>query len=158
MNPLPNGWPRISTAVVYDDVRAAIDWLCKAFGFEVRLIVEGPDGSIVHNELVLGDGVIMVAKAGGRPYFKSPRATDGGNTQTLMVYVDDVEAHLANAERHGARITDPLRETDYGPEYWCDRTYGASDPEGHHWWFAQRLKTGNPRWAEVRNKIDRGVH
>jgi len=158
MKPTPNGWPRISSALVYDDARKAIDWLCKAFGFEVRLLVESKDGELVHDELVLGDGVIMIAQSGKRPHFKSPSAAGGGNTQTLMVYVDDVEAHLANARKHGAKIFQELETTDYGPEYWSDRTYGAIDLEGHHWWFVQRLKTGNERWSEVRNKIDKSDH
>ncbi len=42
MKPTPSGWPRLSSSVFYDDPRAAIDWLCRAFGFEVRLKVEGP--------------------------------------------------------------------------------------------------------------------
>ncbi len=41
MNPVPRGWPRISSSVVYQDAAAAIDWLCDAFGFEIRLKVEG---------------------------------------------------------------------------------------------------------------------
>jgi uncharacterized glyoxalase superfamily protein PhnB len=142
---------------VYDDARAAIEWLCKAFGFEVRLIVEGPDDKLVHSELVFGEGVVMVAQAGARPHYKSPRET-GGNTQSLMVFVDDVEAHAANAARHGARIFDELRVTDYGKDYWSDRSYGAVDVEGHHWWFVQRLATHNPRWSETRNKVDKSEH
>ena len=47
MKPTPSGWPRLSSSVFYDDPRAAIDWLCRAFGFELRLKVEGDDGAIV---------------------------------------------------------------------------------------------------------------
>ena len=57
MKPTPPGWPRISTALYYDDAQPAIDWLCRAFGFEVRLKVEGEGGAIEHSELVFGDGV-----------------------------------------------------------------------------------------------------
>ena len=64
--PLPSGWPRISGAVFYDDPARAIDWLCAAFGFEVRLKVEGPGGRIEHSELTIGEGLIMVGSAGGR--------------------------------------------------------------------------------------------
>ena len=64
MQTSPNGWPRISASVVYDDARAAIQWLCKAFGFEVRLLVESSDGKLMHSELVYGDGV--VSARGGR--------------------------------------------------------------------------------------------
>lgn len=153
MQPTPSGWPRISTALIYDDPRTAIDWLCRAFGFEVRTIVEDRTGAIVHSEVVYGDGVIMVSSA-KRPYSRTPHAA-GGNTQSLMVYVDDVEAHLARALAHGAEIFEPMRETDYGPDYWSDRIYGAIDREGHHWWFAQRLRTGDANWDKVRNRLDR---
>jgi hypothetical protein len=43
--------------------------------------------------------------------------------------------------------------TDYGEEYWTDRSYGAIDPGGHHFWFVQRIKTGDPNYGKVRNKI-----
>jgi uncharacterized glyoxalase superfamily protein PhnB len=157
MHALPDGWPRISSSLIYDDPKAAIDWLCKAFGFEVRLIVETPDGSIVHSELVYGDGVIMVGGAKSRPFFRSP-ATAGGNTQSIMVLVDDVDAHCAQARKHGAEISQEPSVSDYGPEYWADRVYGAVDCGGHHWWFAQRIRTGNANWSKVRGKIDRSSH
>lgn len=78
MKPPPQGWPRISSALFYDDAPAAIEWLCRAFGFEVRLEVEGEGGRIEHSELVYGDGLIMVSSAGGRagskPHARSPRS------------------------------------------------------------------------------------
>src|SRR5262249_44890700 len=61
MKNTPKGWPRISPAIIYDDAAGAIDWLCRAFGFEVRIKVEGDKGRIEHSELVIGDGVVMVA-------------------------------------------------------------------------------------------------
>jgi len=157
MKPVPNGWTRIASSLFYEDPRKAIQWLCDAFGFEVRLIVESKDGGIEHSELVYGDGAIMVGDAKKRPHFRSPRAV-GGNTQSLMIYVDDVDAHYAHARARGAKVTNEPMETDYGPEYWSDRSYGAEDPEGHHFWFVQRVKTGNPEWSKVRNKIDRSEH
>jgi uncharacterized glyoxalase superfamily protein PhnB len=147
MNPTPPGWPRISTGLYYDDAAKAIDWLCRAFGFEVRLRVEGDGGRIEHSELVIGDGLIMVADAAGKsdkfPYVRSPRQVGGGNTQNLMVYVDDVESHFKRALAEGARIDQELKTSDYGEEYWTDRSYGCEDIGGHHWWFSQRLR--NPK-------------
>jgi uncharacterized glyoxalase superfamily protein PhnB len=64
-----------------------------------------------------------------------------GNTQSLMLYVDDVDAHCATARAHGAKIVDEPTVHDYGEDYWSDRSYGASDPEGHLWWFSQRLRS-----------------
>jgi len=90
--------------VFYEDAASAIDWLCRAFGFEARLRVEGKDGRIEHSELVFGEGLIMVGSAGGkseRPVplpCKSPRALGGANTQSLCVYVDEVDAHCRRRE------------------------------------------------------------
>jgi uncharacterized glyoxalase superfamily protein PhnB len=145
MNPTPPGWPRISSSLYYEDARKAIEWLCDAFGFEARLVVEGDTGRIEHSELVYGDGVIMVAspseKSGEMPHAQTP-AQAGGNTQNLFVYVDDVEAHCARARAAGAVITREIATSDYGDEYWVDRGYGCRDIGGHHWFVAQRMKTG----------------
>jgi uncharacterized glyoxalase superfamily protein PhnB len=73
---------------------------------------------------------------------KAPTDVGGANTQNLFAYVDDVEAHCARARAAGATITTELKDSDYGEEYWADRSYGCMDPGGHHWWFAQRLRTG----------------
>ena len=139
----PKGWPRISSSVFYDDAKAPIGWLSRAFGFEVRLKVEGEQGQIVHSQLTLDGGVIMVGQAGltkERPFCKSPRGVDGTNTQALSVFVDDVEAHCEQARQSGAVIAAEPRTEDYGEDYWADRSYEAIDPEGHHWWFMQRVR------------------
>lgn len=144
MKPTPAGWPRLSSAVFYDDPGAAIDWLCRAFGFEARLVVEGDAGSIVHSELTLDEGLIMVGAA-ARPetaYQRSPKSLDGANTQVLCFHIDDVDAHCAHSRAAGARIVREPTTSDYGEDYWSDRSYEAVDPEGHHWYFMQRMRTG----------------
>ena len=147
MKPTPAGWPRISSAVFYDDAAAAIDWLCSAFGFEVRIKIEGEGGRIEHSELTFGeDGLIMVGAAGGRSDrsvplpCKSPRSLGGANTQAMCLYIDDVDVHCERARASGATIAEEPTTTDYGPDYWADRGYRAIDPEGHHWWFMQRVR------------------
>ncbi len=140
MKPTPKDWPRISSALFYEDPAAAIDWLCSAFGFKVRIKVEGPGGAIVHSELEYGEGLIMVGGVNAEKSFGSPRGLGGLNTQSLMVFVDDVDAHCAHARTCGAKIFAEPEDHDYGPEHWTDRSYGAIDPEGHRWWFAQRLR------------------
>ena len=143
MKPTPPGWPRISSGVWYDDPAKAIDWLCEAFGFEVQLKVEGEGGRIEHSELVFGGGLIMVggAKPDKFPHAKPPAKAGGANTQNMMVYVDDVEAHLARAKAAGAIIVSELETHDHGDDYWADRGYECKDIGGHHWWFFQRLRT-----------------
>lgn len=146
MKATPPGWPRISAALYYEDANRAIDWLCQAFGFEVRLKVEGDGGRVEHSELVLGGGLVMVSgvdKMDRFPYRRAPRQIDGANTQNLMVYVDDVEAHCARARAAGADIVSEPTTHDYGEEYWTDRGYECVDCGGHHWWFYERLRTGS---------------
>lgn len=139
----PEGWPRISSSLFYDDAAAAIDWLVRAFGFEIQERVEDGEGRVVHSQLVLDGGLIMVGQTRLQPdreYQQSPRTVDGANTQSLAVYVDDADAHCERARVAGAVITMEPATQDYGEGYWVDRSYGALDLEGHHWWFLQRLR------------------
>ena len=145
MKPTPPGWPRLSVSVHYDDPHAAIDWLCKAFGFEVRIKVEGEDGTIHHSELTFGEALVMVSGTNGtepwQKFYRSPKSLGGFMTQALALFVDDVDAHHAQAIRAGASIVREVSTNDYGAEYWSDRSYGVLDPEGHLWWFMQRMRT-----------------
>lgn len=146
MKPTPAGWPRISSSIFYKDAGRAIDWLCEVFDFEVRIRVEGEGGRIEHSELEYGDGLIMIGSAGGRSDRQtplpsgSPLSVGGVNTQVLCIFVDDVDAHCAKAREAGAVIADEPQTNDYGDDYWSDRSYRAVDPEGHHWWFMQRIR------------------
>jgi uncharacterized glyoxalase superfamily protein PhnB len=149
MKPTPSDWPRISSALFYVDAKRAIDFIVRAFGFEVRLKHEGKDGRIEHSELWYGngphEGLIMVGSVGKgserpRDWAKSP-AQLGGANQALCIFVDDVDAHCARARNAGAIIEEGPKTSDYGPEFWSDRSYLAVDPEGHRWWFMQRLRS-----------------
>lgn len=148
-NPPPTDWPRMSSGVYYRDAGAAIDWLCDAFGFEVRLRIENDAGRIEHSELEYGGGLVQVGEEGDakdkriwRHTMASPASHGGINTQCIMFFVDDVDAHCAHARAQGARIVDEPATHDYGADYWTDRSYGALDPEGHLWWVTQRIATG----------------
>ena len=56
------------------------------------------------------------------------------------VFYDDADAHCERARAAGALIATEPATQDYGEGYWADRSYEAEDPEGHHWWFMQRLR------------------
>jgi uncharacterized glyoxalase superfamily protein PhnB len=146
MKPTPKDWPRLSSALFYEDAAKAIDWLCNAFGFVVRLKVDRDGGRIVHSELTYGEALIMVAQSGPNPNHPefppavSPLTIKGGNTQSLMLFVDDVTAHCEHARANGAKIVDEPKLHDYGPDYWTDRSYGALDLDGHLWWFSERVR------------------
>jgi uncharacterized glyoxalase superfamily protein PhnB len=116
-------------ALSYDDAPAAIEWLCRAFGFTRRLVVPRPDGGVLHSELSLGSGVIFDSSARPEEGRLSPRGLAGVH-QGLCVLVDDADGHCARARAAGATIVREPRDEEYGA-----RGYQARDPEGHSWYF-----------------------
>jgi uncharacterized glyoxalase superfamily protein PhnB len=126
------GPARIVPAMRYRDAPAAIDFLCRAFGFEKHLVVPGEDGTIAHAQLTLGNGMIMLGSFRGDEFGRLVRQPDdvGGVTQSAYVIVADPDAHCARAEAAGARIVQPVADQAYG-----GRLYTCRDPEGHIWSF-----------------------
>src|SRR5260370_9118807 len=92
----------IYPSLIYDDAPAAIDWLCRAFGFTKRLVVPGPDGTAMHSELSLGPGVIMVGSPKPDEGRVGPRGLSSAS-QALCVQVDDPPRHFPRAKRPGSR-------------------------------------------------------
>jgi uncharacterized glyoxalase superfamily protein PhnB len=153
MKPTPPGWPRLSSVIYCADARTAIAWLERAFGFERVIVVDAPDGRVMHSELRYGEAMLMVAEGGPQTEARfgvvprAPGTLGGANTQSLFLYVDDVDAHCERARAAGAVIRMEPSDNDYGPDYWTDRSYACSDPDGHLWWFSQRLR--NPPGSGV---------
>ncbi len=137
-SPPPAGYPRVSPYLNYENTGTMIDWLTRAFGLVERHRQAGPDGTVMHAAMALEEGVVMMGSPGGD--FRNPKRL-GQVTQSLYVYVDDLDAHCARAREAGAEIIEEPSDQPYG-----DRRYGACDPEGHHWYFASRL--GNAEEAE----------
>jgi uncharacterized glyoxalase superfamily protein PhnB len=120
----------IFPALRYADAPAAIEWLGRAFGFEPRMVVDGPDGTVAHAELVTGEAMIMLGSA---------RAPDAGaydavapppGSASFYLVVEDPDAHHDRARGAGAEIVRPPQDTDYG-----SREYTARDLEGNVWSF-----------------------
>ena len=120
-------------SVFYKDPKAALAWLERAFGFEVSMLIEGPDGDphTMHAEMSVGGrGRIMVG---------------GANTCNIHVHlVDGIDAHCEQAQAAGGEIVEEPSDQFYG-----DRTYRAKDPEGHVWTFAQKVRQVSRAEAEV---------
>lgn len=117
--------------LAYADASAALEFLCRAFGFEERFRMDMPDGTIGHAELELAGARVMLAsvwRAGGlASAFELPALH-------CQIYceVDDVDAHFERARRQGATIA-TLPANAHG-----GRNYRALDPEGQRWIFASR--------------------
>ena len=125
------GGGRIIPTLRYRNAKAAIDWLCKAFGFEAKMVVPGAGGKVAHAELVLGNGMIMLGDAETEYGHLVAAPLKGRSvTQGLYVVVADVDGHYARAKAGGAEIVLDLKTQDYG-----GRDYTARDLEGHVWTF-----------------------
>jgi len=119
----------------YDDARAAIRWLCDAFGFTVRFTVPESGDFVRHAQLSLGTNIIMLGSVRDDE-IRSPKSL-GASTQAICVYVQDVDAHYAKARAAGATIAAPPKDTGFG-----SREYHARDPEGHPWTFGNYRPDG----------------
>jgi uncharacterized glyoxalase superfamily protein PhnB len=117
----------------YRDAPAAIEWLCKAFGFEKTLVVPGEGGTIAHAQLAIGNGMIMLGSASDDEFGRlqrPPLDVGGVGTQSAYIIVPDADAHYVRAVAAGAEIVLDLVDQDYG-----GRGYSCRDPEGHVWSF-----------------------
>jgi uncharacterized glyoxalase superfamily protein PhnB len=111
--------------LVYDDVEAAIEYLTRAFGFTEHYRYGNPPQGA---QIRLGPAVVMLRTPRGDS--ASPGAI-GKWTQSLTVFVEDVDAQHARAREAGALFTEDLHVTEYG-----ERQFGLIDPWGHHWLFS----------------------
>ncbi len=129
------GHQRIIPGLTYADASAAIEWLCRVFGFaEVRRMEVG-DGRIGNAALSLYGEQIMLASPFEEAGTMSPRDLAALHQQ-ITVYVDDVDAHYAQARDEGARIL-----AEPADQFWGGRTYWVEDLEGHRWTFQQPLRS-----------------
>ena len=125
----------ITPYLYYEDLGEALLWLAKAFGFRLfGRVMNGPDGRPSHAAMKCVGGVIMMGRPDPSLQYRNPKKI-GQTTQSLVIAIDDVERHFAQAKRLGAEILEAPNDTEYG-----HRRYRASDPEGHEWCFTQELK------------------
>lgn len=123
---------RVIPTMHYDDAGRMIDWLCEVFGFERHAVHEDDAGRVMHAELTLGDGMIMLGSQQGRDtgferLQRTPRAL-GGTTQSAYLVVGDADAVHARAVAAGAEVVMELGDRPYG-----SREFSCRDPEGHLW-------------------------
>ncbi len=125
--------------VTYENVAGALDWLTNTFGFREHYRYGQPvQGAQMH----LGNAWIMLNST--REGRASPAQT-GRRTQSLTVFVDDIDAHFTKAKSAGAKIVEELHETIYG-----ERQYGVEDLEGHQWLFSQHVRDVSPEeWGAM---------
>jgi uncharacterized glyoxalase superfamily protein PhnB len=124
--------------LVYPDVRAAVEFLTNAFGFEERVQI----GEDHRSQLGFGDGgSLIVGDVSGER--QAPRA--GEETHSVVVRVEDARAHCERARAAGATILTEPTDYEYG-----ERQYHAEDPAGHRWTFSETLRDTAPdEWGGI---------
>ncbi|WBH47647.1 hypothetical protein PALA47_04412 [Pseudomonas aeruginosa] len=136
--PASNTVASVIPCLRYRDAPAAIDWLCRTFGFQRKLVVPGEDGQVLHAELTYAspngaNGMLMLGSSvRDNAYGRLMRHVDeaGGNTQSLYLVVADPDALFRSAQAAGAEIVIDIKDEDYG-----GRGFTCRDPEGHVWSF-----------------------
>lgn len=116
--------------LAYADVNQAADWLCEAFGFSVRLRIG--DHRV---QLNVGEGAVIVREMRDN----ETQAPLGGGC-SVIVRVEDADAHCKRARGHGARITQEPTTFPFG-----ERQYNAVDFAGYSWTFSQSVADVHPR-------------
>lgn len=127
--------------LAYEDGLAAMDWLCKAFGFTEKTRMTDENGKLAHAELTIGNSSIMLASPSAdyqspkhhrrvcditARWQQSPYIFNG-----VLVYVQNVEQHFQNSKDNGAIILSSIEEGGPGTRY------RAEDLEGHRWMFIE---------------------
>ncbi len=122
----------IIPTMMYRDAPVAIEFLCRAFGFERHLVVPGEGGTVDHAQLTFGRGMIMLGSMKETQFGRLMRHPDevGGETRAVYIVVAEIDAHYARARAAGADIVIDIVDQPYG-----GRDYTCRDPEGHLWAF-----------------------
>ena len=138
VNPIPEGYPRVTPYLCIDGAAAAIDFYTAVLGAEERMRMPGPDGKIGHAELLVGDAVVMLADEYPEMDIRSPTSI-GGSPVTIHVYVEDVDRVFEQAIAAGATELQALQNQFYG-----DRSGQFVDPFGHKWNVASHVEDVPP--------------
>jgi len=134
----PEGNQRVIPYLAYADAPAAVEFLCRVYGFEAGMQIDMGDGVLGHAELRLDDNVVFLSTAFDEIGLASPRNLSAVHGQ-VMVYVDDVDDHYEQSRAAGAEITEEIADQFYG-----DRSYRTVDLEGHQWIFTQHIRDVTP--------------
>lgn len=140
----PPGYHSVTPYLALRDAKAAIDFYTRAFGAELVLELDMPDGSIAHAEIRIGDSILMLAEENEEWGNRSPQAF-GGSPVSMMIYVPNVDGAYARAIEAGATRLRPVEDQFYG-----DRSGTLTDPYGYQWTLATHIEDVSAEEAQRR--------
>ena len=132
----PEGYNTVTPYLVIKDASRAIEYYKKVFGATVILRMDGPNGTVGHAELQIGDSKIMLADENpnmGQGYTSA--STIGGSPVSLYLYLPDVDKVFERATAEGAKVLKAVENQFYG-----DRSGFVQDPFGHLWGIATHVE------------------
>ena len=130
VKPIPDGYHTLTPYLTVRDAARAIDFYKQAFGAAERGVMKGPDGKVMHAELMIGDSIVMLADEFPEFGAVSPQAI-GGSASGLHIYVKDVDKAFDQAVKAGGSVEMPVADM-----FWGDRYGKLKDPFGHKWSIA----------------------
>jgi len=135
----------VTAMLTVTDVKAAVAFYQKAFGFEKRGIMNGPDGKAVHGELTLRGTTLMLSPEMPQMGSRSPK-TIGGSPASLYLLTENADKVVAKAVKLGATAKGPVMDM-----FWGDRSGTVVDPEGYTWMVATHIAEPTPQ--EMKKKM-----
>lgn len=144
VKPIPDGYHNVTPYLIVKGADRAITFYKTVFGAKELFRMAGPNGTVGHAELKVGDSVVMLADEQPEMGAKSPD-TIGGSPISLLLYVEDVDRVVDHAVKEGATLVRPVANQFYG-----DRTGGVKDPFGHSWYVATHIEDVAPEEMEKR--------
>jgi PhnB protein len=135
---IPRGYHTVTPSLVVAGAGKAIDFYKQAFGAVELMRFPGPDGTIMHAEIRIGDSIVMLGDEMPEQGGRGPKSI-GGTPVSFFIYKENVDAAWKQAVDAGARTIMPLAD-----QFWGDRTGCLEDPFGHRWWLAQHIQDLTP--------------
>jgi len=135
----------VTAALCVTDVRAAVQFYQKAFGFQKRGIMNGPGGKPVHAELTMRGTTLMLGPEMPEMGARSAK-TAGASPTTLYLLVENADKVFAKAVKLGATPQGQVADM-----FWGDRCGRLVDPEGYMWYVATHIADPTP--AEMKKQM-----
>jgi uncharacterized glyoxalase superfamily protein PhnB len=129
----------VTAAITVSDIKAAVNFYTKAFGFAKRDISNGPDGKPIHAELTLRGTTLMLSPEMPQMGSRSAK-TLGGSPVTLYLLTEDADKMVAKAAKLGGTVKAPVAEM-----FWGDRVGTVEDPDGNSWMIATHVAEPTPK-------------
>ncbi len=144
--PIPEGYHTLTPYLAVDNATEAIEFYKRAFGAKERVLMPGPEGTIGHAELEIGDSLVMLSDPFPQSSVRPPKEL-GATTASVFMYVEDVDAVVAQAVGEGATVTMEVED-----QFWGDRFGTVTDPFGHVWSIATHIEDLTPEEIDERSK------